>query len=408
MQANVVVVGAGAAGCVIAARLSQRADRSVLLLEAGSDDARSWTNLSAVRTPQQLATPYVRGFGLGGSAALNGMVANIGEHDDYDEWEREYGCAGWSWRDVRPWFRRIALPQRRARRAELGPLSAAVLKSADGAQRARLTRTADGRRASVKEVYLDQARERSNLRVRSNALVDRVLFEGRRAVGVELANGETIDAETVVVCAGALHSPAILLRSGVEREGVGLGLHDHPSLSMPMSVYNADEAGLAVSVVVWATHIARHDVQLMPIDSPHGSSLMAAAMRVYSRGQVRLASSNAAVDPIVEFNMLTDERDLDLLRAGAHKAAALASAAEVPLTDDALRAAVGDYVHAAGSCRMGAASDRLAVVDERCRVIGYESLVVCDASVMPNLPRANPCLPTVMIAERVSGWIASG
>ena len=114
--------------------------------------------------------------------------------------------------------------------------------------------------------------------------------------------------------------------------------------------------------------------------------------------------------------MLADERDLELLRFAAHKVAAIAddrnvvavaSAGAVPLTDDALRSAVGDYVHAAGSCRMGAATDPLAVVDEKCRVIGYQSLTVCDASVMPNLPRANPCLPTVMIAERVSAWLRS-
>ena len=112
--------------------------------------------------------------------------------------------------------------------------------------------------------------------------------------------------------------------------------------------------------------------------------------------------------------MLTDERDLELLRAAAQHAVQIASndsvvaagvAEAVSITDDWLRGAVGDYVHAAGSCRMGAVSDPLAVVDPQCRVIGYESLVVCDASVMPNLPRANPCLPTVMIAERVAEMI---
>ncbi|MCE9623293.1 MAG: GMC family oxidoreductase [Actinomycetia bacterium] len=405
MRANVVVVGAGAAGCVIAARLSQRSDRTVVLLEAGPDDVRRWPDLTATRTSQQALTQYARGFGVGGSAALNGMVANVGEHDDYDEWERVYGCAGWSWRDVRPWFRRVALPLRRPRRRELGPLSAAVLASVSGAERVRLTQAADGRRASVDEVYLKPARERSNLQVRPNALVDRVLFDGRRAVGVLLADGETIEAATVVVCAGALHTPAILLRSGVDRDAVGHGLHDHPSLSVAMRSSNAAEASLAVSVVVWATHVARHDIQLMPFESSQGSSLMAAAMRVHSRGHVRLAASESVTNPLVDFNMLSDERDLDLLRAAARQAAAIATSAEIPLSDEALRAAVGEYVHAAGSCRMGAATDSLAVVDERCRVIAYQSLVVCDASVMPNLPRANPCLPTVMIAERVSAWM---
>ena len=354
-----------------------------------------------------MPTPYVRGLGIGGSAALNGLVATVGEHDDYDEWEHAYGCAGWSWRDVRPWFRHVALPMRRARRREIGSYSAAVLRSLEGAERARLTRTPDGRRASVKEVYLDPARARRNLRVRPNALVDQVLFDDRRAVGVLLSDGEVIEAKTVVLCAGALHSPAILLRSGVARQGLGQNLHDHPSLSVATNAGTADEASLAVSVVAWATHVAQHDIQLMPFDSSQGASLMAAAMRVFSRGEVRLASSDAAADPIVEFDLLSDERDLDLLRAGVRAISAYVPAAEVPASDEALRAAVGPYFHAAGSCRMGAASDAKAVVDEQCRVIGYESLLVCDASVMPNLPRANPCVPTVMIAERVSAWLAS-
>lgn len=359
---------------------------------------------------------YVSGFGVGGSAALNAMVANTGESDDYDEWERVYGCAGWGWRDVRPWFRRIALPIRRPRRRELGPLSAAVLQVVSGAERAGLNRTRSGHRASVNEVYLDPARGRGNLQVRPNVLVDRILFEGRRAVGVVLADGEIIEAATIVVCAGALHTPAILLRSAIDREGVGRGLHDHPSISVPLATSGASptQSTLAVSVVARATHAATHDLQLVPIDAGQGPSLVAAAMRVHSRGQVRLSSSAATVDPIVEFNMLTDERDLQLLRAAAQLVAATAVqpavsavgvADALSMTDESLRGFVGDYFHAAGSCRMGAASDPLAVVDERCRVIGYQSLVVCDASVMPNLPRGNPCLPTVMIAERVSAML---
>lgn len=408
MRADVVVVGAGAAGCVVGARLSERRDLHVVLAEAGTDDAVvPWPDLSVLRTRQQQPTAYTAGLGVGGSAALNAMVATVGEPDDYDEWERGYGCAGWSWRDVRPWFRRVALPMRAARRSELGPLSSAVLATAPGAARAKLTRTRDGQRAGVKEVYLAPARSRGNLQVRANAKVDRVLLDGYRAVGVALTGGETIDAATVVVCAGALHTPLLLGRSGVEREGIGVGLHDHPSLSIPLvggGVVAGDDI-LPVTVVARATHANRNDVQVVPIDSPAGPALMVAAMRVHSRGHVR---ANA------EFDMLADERDVVLLRGAvstalswaAHQTLRRVGVAVEPAIDDiALGAAVGDYFHAAGSCRMGAASDPMAVVDSWCRVIGYEALLVCDASVMPNLPRANPCVPTVMIAERVASFL---
>jgi choline dehydrogenase-like flavoprotein len=430
---RVAVIGAGSAGATIAARLSEHPEVMVELFEAGPDHrsadtpaaiagssyaaavhepGRTWPSLVAVRAHGQTAQPYLRGRGAGGSSAVNAMVALAGTPGDYDDWAGRHGCQGWSWTDVAPWFGRTALTLNRAPAGEWGALNRFVATVwPDAADGVLLTRDRAGRRVSVNDAYLEPARTRPNLVVHGDMLVERILVEGRRAVGVRVA-GRDVPADLVVVSAGAIHSPALLLRSEIDVPGVGDGLCDHPSF--PITVVRnepADVFGLPIATVVRLPGLeGPDDLQILPMDHvdpqhPEVAVVLAAVMRVHSRGRVRLAAADAHVDPIVEFDMLSDDRDvaaigraIDALERLVDDAGLAAVGAVLPYdrTEEAIRARVGDYVHAAGTCAMGR------VVDTFGRVVGYEGLMVCDASVMPALPRANTHLPTVMLAERLA------
>lgn len=467
---DVLVVGAGSAGCVLTDRLSARG-LSVCLVEVGPDlrpfDAPASVTgasfldavaepgyvhdgLTARRVAGREPRPYLRGRGVGGSSIVNAMVGLWGEIDDYDSWERDFGCRGWGWREVERCFRRIEVPLRRAEPEPADSVSGAVVEAclshgwslhrgpfplsgvpADAGP-AMLTRDEDGRRVTVADVYLERARARANVDVRIGVMVERVMIERGRAVGVALSDGTEIGAREVVLAAGAIHSPAILLRSELDRSAIGRGLQDHPSAPVTLALrHRRDHRSLAVSAVARFSSGRHHaDLQLLPINhlgagAPGYGSVNVALMKVSSRGTVRLDDTDPMAHPVVDFDLLSTDDDVESLTVGVGvllellESPSMAEVADGVFVDDRgtplaavaedpdavrswLRSAAGDYVHAAGTCAMGDPAHEDTVVDPEARVVGVQGLRVCDASIFPSLPRANTHFPVMMAAEMVA------
>ena len=511
-MADYVIVGAGTAGCVLAARLSEDPDVTVLLLEAGGPDTapelhvpamfpvvfKSSLDWDLLGEPEpglggrRLYLP--RGRVIGGSGSINAMIYLRGHRADFDGWAAD-GCTGWSYDEVLPYFKRSEDNERGENEFHGvgGPLSVSdsrsltrftdlMLEAAvqagyehiedlnvdrpEGVSRFQLTQRR-GLRCSTADAFLHPAEGRPNLEVTTGVFVERLVFEGDRAVGVELVRDgvrETVRAEReVIVSGGAYHSPVLLMLSGIglaeelepfgiavrQELPVGRNLQDHCMVNVN---YLTDEPGLhgiftpenfalleregrgpltsnypegggffrtrpdlpAPDVEFHFAAAPFFDEGLTP-PPDNGYAFGPVIVKPTSRGKVMLRTPMADSKPRVLCNFLTTDEDRASVLAGVRIALeiagqpALKAIEREPLSAPASDSDedILDWVRRASQTVYHPTSTCAmgAVVDPELRVYGVEGLRVVDASVMPTITRANTNAATIMIAEKAADLI---
>ena len=509
MKYGVIVIGAGSAGSVVVGRLAKDANRSVLLLEAGPDypdpehlpeaikngsstageaagSKHSWS-LRGTINEEQGEINVAQGMVIGGSGSINGQVFLRGLPEDFDRWA-SFGNEEWTYLDVLPYYRRAECdldirddfhgtdgPVPVARR-EKDPWPAiqrafheacvqagyATNEDMNGPNSSGIgaipMNNSDGVRMSTAITHLNPVRHHLNLTVRGNIFVRRILIEDSQVVGVEAESGGevfTVETASVVLSAGALKSPHILMLSGVgpkdqleefgipviqELPGVGQNLWNHPAASASFRVKNGIELGSNAGALRFGLRVTSappsylNDVMLHTLgifNIMTGEVLPERTARIVctlelpdGSGWVRLASADPTVQPAFNYRYFHNANDMRRMRDAVRLATGIlesdayqgVSEGRIAPTDKILaddgaldlwiRQTVGTSRHVSGTCKIGPASDPMAVLDQQCRVKGVKGIWVADCSIMPQVTRANTNATAIMIGERVADWVA--